>query len=116
MRLIDADVLYERLKTDEELAMNRVIDTPLSLPTNSPINPSAIQFMTQLSEITRFKEMVYDTPTVDAVEVIRCKDCKYSRMTFDGECKYCDVWFPDEKTYMDGNYFCASAERREDER
>ena len=47
-------------------------------------------------------------------EIIRCKDCKFARMTYDGECKYCDIWFPDEKTYMDGDYFCASAERRTD--
>ena len=48
-------------------------------------------------------------------EIIRCKDCKYSRMTVDGDCKYCDIWFPDEAEYMDGNYYCGSAERREDE-
>lgn len=48
-------------------------------------------------------------------EIIRCKDCKFARMTVDGECKYCDIWFPDEKTYMPGNYFCASAERRTNE-
>lgn len=50
-----------------------------------------------------------------SAEPIRCKDCKYSVMTFSGECKYCDIWFPDEKCYMDGDYYCASAERRTDE-
>ena len=48
-------------------------------------------------------------------EIVRCKECKFAHMTYDGECKYCDIWFPDEKTYMDGDYFCASAERRTDE-
>ena len=47
-------------------------------------------------------------------EIIHCRECKHSHMTYDGECKYCDIWFPDEKCYMDGDYFCASAERREE--
>lgn len=47
-------------------------------------------------------------------EIIRCKDCKYSHMTYDGDCKYCEIWFPDEAEYMDGNYYCGSAERRHD--
>ena len=45
-------------------------------------------------------------------EIIRCKDCKYARLTHDGSCKYCDIWFPDEAEYMDGDYYCASAERK----
>ena len=46
------------------------------------------------------------------MEIIHCKDCKFAHMTVGGECKYCDIWFPDEKTYMPGDYFCASAESR----
>ena len=45
-------------------------------------------------------------------EIIHCKDCKYAYITADGECKYCDIWFPDEKLYMPSDYFCGSAERR----
>lgn len=47
-------------------------------------------------------------------EIIRCKDCKFSWMTNDGDVKYCDIWFPDEACYIDGDHFCASAERREE--
>ena len=43
--------------------------------------------------------------------IVCCKDCKYSHMTINGECKYCDVLFPDEKTYVGGDFFCAYAER-----
>lgn len=52
-------------------------------------------------------------PSIDAVPVIRCKDCKYAYITNDGECKYCDIWFPVEAKYLDGDYYCASAEREE---
>ncbi len=48
-------------------------------------------------------------------EIVRCKDCKYSHMTYDGDCKYCDIWFPYEQEYMPGDYYCGSAERRQDE-
>lgn len=60
-----------------------------------------------------FCNLVKRQPSIDAVPVIRCKDCKYAYITNDGECKYCDVWFPDEAEYMDGDYYCASAEREE---
>ena len=50
--------------------------------------------------------------------IIRCKDCKFAHMTMktswrEPECKYCDIWFPDEACYMDADYYCASAEKRE---
>ena len=61
-----------------------------------------------------FDEIIDLQPTADVVKVVRCKDCKYAHMTMDGECKYCDIWFPDEKEYMDGDYYCASGERRDD--
>lgn len=52
---------------------------------------------------------------VDLAPVVRCKDCKYSHMTVNGECKYCDIWFPDEAEYTDGDYYCASGEQRDGE-
>lgn len=59
-------------------------------------------------------DAVLAQPTIDAVPVVRCKDCKYARMTYAGECKYCDIWFPDEAVYIDGDSFCSSAERKEE--
>lgn len=53
-------------------------------------------------------------PSADAVEVVRCKDCKHAHMTYGGECKYCDKWEEDgEALYLDGDFFCAYGERRE---
>jgi hypothetical protein len=72
-RLIDANALYERIKADEELARDRVIDTPNSFP-NGQINPSAIRYMAQLNERTRFKEMVYDAPTIEEPKWIPCSE------------------------------------------
>lgn len=61
-----------------------------------------------------FKEQVDVLPSADAVEVVRCKDCRYSHMTYDGECKYCDKWKEDgEALYLDGDFYCAYGERKE---
>ena len=49
-------------------------------------------------------------------DLVRCKDCKFSHMTYDGECKYCDMWSDSGMTfYLDGDFYCAFAERREDD-
>ena len=59
---------------------------------------------------TSFKRILDDAPTVDAVEVVRCKDCKYRHDScFAGKGKiYCDkirVYFP-----LDG--YCCYGERK----
>lgn len=58
---------------------------------------------------------IENAPTIDAVEVVRCKDCKYSHMTYDGCCKYCDeLEWDGEALYLEGDFYCAFGERRED--
>jgi len=57
-----------------------------------------------------------DAPTVDAVEVVRCKDCIHSFMTINGErAKYCDMFDSDDGVYFDKNHFCGYGERGSDE-
>ena len=48
-------------------------------------------------------------------EIVRCKECKYAHITYGGEVKYCDIWFPDESHYIDTDNYCSFAERRTDE-
>ena len=59
-------------------------------------------------------DAVREAPTI---EIIRCRECKYAHMTYGGECKYCDMWKDEDDNYMelylDGDYYCASGERRE---
>ena len=49
-------------------------------------------------------------------EIIRCKDCKYAHLTYDGDCKHCDQWKDDDdfsiELYLSGDFYCAYAERR----
>ena len=67
-----------------------------------------------------------NAPTVDAVQVVRCKDCKHwdehSQYGFDSENgvygNYCMLWTPDDDFYAvetpaDG--FCFKAKRKDEE-
>lgn len=63
-----------------------------------------------------FEEAIIDTPTVDAVPVIRCKDCKFSMSGID---KYNERYILcqlHERSYgVIDDGFCAWAERKTDE-
>ena len=47
-------------------------------------------------------KQIADAPTVDAVEVVRCKDCKH---------RYSDSWC--EYVDDDDNFYCARGERKD---
>ena len=53
-----------------------------------------------------------NAPTVDAVPVVRCKDCKYNseHKAIGEDGLWCDYWAIDP----DENDFCSYGERRED--
>ena len=88
MRLIDADALFINL------------DGMMAVSPTGYIHGDTVA------------DMISDAPTVDAVPVIRCKDCKYSSDDYgDGDC-YCDL----SVKYIgkDWNHFCSWAERKEE--
>ena len=58
------------------------------------------------------KEFIDDAPTVDAVEVIRCKDCTYGEQDDIGRW-YC-ISLGCQVGNEDGTGFCADAERRQE--
>jgi hypothetical protein len=58
---ISRQELYEKVAELEELARNRVLDTPTAI--GSQVNPSYIRYSAQLSERTMFKHMVTDFPS-----------------------------------------------------
>ena len=66
---------------------------------------------------TRLKLQVQNQPTIDAVEVVRCKDCKHR---FNGEHhdNCCDVLMEKVKwtfeVTVEPDWFCADGERRND--
>ena len=90
MRLIDADDLKAKI----------MIDAPGFMEGGSSITKAFIMAMLGSRAAT---------PTIDAVPVVRCKDCKHGEP---GACGYgvdCDgVWH-------DADWFCADGERRTDD-
>ena len=96
MRLIDADALLEQ--------------TQFRLPLNNYI----AEIYDECVKIHR--ENIEQAPTIDAVPVVRCRDCKYAHMTLDGLCKYCDVIAAeglDDAVYFEGDHYCSDGERKD---
>ena len=68
-------------------------------------------YMDECSKESRFRvyygyavSFINAAPTVDAVEVVRCKDCKH---------RYSDSWC--EYVDDDDNFYCSRGERKENE-
>ena len=58
-----------------------------------------------------FQRMINDAPTIDAVPVVRCKDCKHRRENCGmGDHRWCDVL----KMTTRADDFCSYGKRRED--
>lgn len=112
-RLIDADLLKESLKESRDRAVEWHNDCK---------EHSSDEFIARSEQaVMTFNECIMRTnsmPTVDAEPVVRCKDCRFSHMTYGGDCKSCDKWVDDDDfhltLYLDGNFYCAWGERRED--
>ena len=53
-------------------------------------------------------------PTIDAVPVVRCKDCKRWKDSNDGECPYHLTGDPYIDDDPEEDFFCAYGERKDD--
>lgn len=103
MRLIDADAVYKILESCE--IRKATIGNPL---TDWEYGYTC--------GIERAESEIECAPTVDAVPVIRCKDCKYYR---DGDCWH--EWDNDGRMYYQSvisepnpDDYCSMAERKEE--
>ena len=94
MRLIDADVLKEDLKDYYEHLMTLY----KGLKHTEDKQICACQLTTFKEAVLRVK----DAPTVDAVPVVRCKDCEIEQT-----CKLAQ--------YLGENGFCSYGERKDNE-
>lgn len=59
------------------------------------------------------REIIADAPTIDAVPVVRCKDCKY-RDPEDKKCDHGGLVHQNVPFAVADDHFCADGERRED--
>ena len=72
MRLIDADALKPKV---EAMVTHKVNENDYEFGGNQ-----ALDYVADI--------LIEDAPTIDAVEVVRCKDCKY----WHSNTEFCDVW------------------------
>ena len=93
MRLIDADALKAI----------RFHDLPYSQIVPADCDTDEKVYAYKLGWNDAIDAIVESAPTVDAVEVVRCKDCT---SLYDG-------WCIDYGIHMDDNEFCSGGERRQ---
>ena len=88
-RLIDANALYDKVEANYRMS-------------------EGVQHVCE----REFLNLLCYAPTVDAVPVVRCKECKYHEVFKNGVNGWCNGHgFPTDVTY-----FCADGEREDDER
>lgn len=93
MRLIDGDVLIEKFNEKADMA-ECLID-----------ERTAERFAT----FCALADAVEESHTVDAVPVVRCKECKYSYEDLDGLCCTYGVCVD---SYVPEDFYCSYGERR----
>lgn len=114
--LIDRAELYKHMAELEELARNRVCDTPSN-------SPAYMRYMAQLNERTYLKHKVADAPTIDPVTAAGacyCRECKYYREFRTNRNKqlmrWCyRMWKQDMEYRVKPDDFCSWGQRREED-
>lgn len=104
MRLIDADAFDRALASHEfSAALNEAADN------DGPFKDMPMYYSAQ-----SFRDTMRCRPTIDAVPVVRCKDCIYWDKRHTEECDNLDsVCF--HNGWCKPNWFCADGKRRDDE-
>lgn len=92
MRLIDGDTLKERFEMLAYDDWNQGTGT------------------TWARAFEESADVVECAPTIDAVEVVRCEDCKHSEEAF---LPNRELWCNAHEIYCTSDWFCADGERRE---
>lgn len=62
-----------------------------------------------------FEERISELPKADAVEVVRCKDCKHHEELLNNNDGKVLCWVNDIDVIVDGNGYCSYGEQKEQE-
>ena len=99
MRLIDADWIFSNLNQ--------------TIAVTGKENADAV-----VKALENYNNLIKDAPTIDAVEVVRCKDCNWHNDVFGGSCHNpifgdgCGNYAP---PCVRDDAFCSYGERKEHE-
>jgi len=98
-RLIDADALKERFEREERSCIEHGRNFSFSFENGGEY----------CAEWWAVQQMVDDAPTVDAVQVVRCKECRwYDNVDWCVKLRLCGVKAVEE------TWYCADGERKSD--
>ena len=127
MRYIDKDAALEDINDAPQFSNEKItkFDVAMFLNSRPATQPPLEEFewCTDCKEYDherhcchRFTKVIRQT--VEELKVVRCKDCRYAKMTYDGTCKYCtylaDNFGINDAVYFAGDDYCSHAERRTD--
>ena len=101
----DADKLNKKRLIDVDAAIKRIDDFYNNPPL---IHPGT----TWRRGVELVSEIILEEPIVDAIEVVRCKDCKWYRMSPIDSVPYCCHESGYCGEHMGGLFFCACGERK----
>lgn len=108
MRLIDAEPLYEKL-------MNFSVETTVS--TSDTLEVRLKKIVDDVLEY--YKKTISEAPTVDAVPVIRCKDCAHVNIEVRDYAMYlpkqCELYCELDELPVKPDDFCSYGERKEED-
>ena len=102
--LISRKALYDKIAELENDVRSKILKTPKDLP-------AYVRYVERYNELNRLKHEIQDAPTVDAVEVVRCKECKFWGIGVVGETesiKCCDYG----RYMVGGNGYCVYGEKK----
>ena len=104
MRLIDADEMAVN-ESEAYMSAQMKIDSPVTLRINSVVH-------------RKIQQLIADAPTIDAVPVVRCKDCKYCNISLvlpTGRKMYtCMEGTHDHQMLLSPNDFCSRGKRSDE--
>ena len=92
-----------------------------SIPAVDAVSRQAFDQILWELDIARLQLKEHNIPfggvAPDVVNVVRCKDCKFRKPTFNGEDYFCTVWDADESetAYVTDDDFCSYGERMVDD-
>lgn len=69
----------------------------------------------QTDDLEEINQIINDAPTVDAVPVVRCRECKWGRTVREGsEYVWCGKPYAAPWSSHVANWYCADGKRKED--
>lgn len=89
--------------------MSRLIDVFEYIKNSEAMNAQHRFGSVEHRMLTTYAEELLTAPTVDAVEVVRCKDCKYM-LDSDKGVRFCNAWC--KVNGLGDNGYCSYGKRR----